>query len=254
MKTNVLVTMALVTGMMLAGCSKNESSEDTRKGNNMEQKLTKEQIVGVWRSGDYWVSFSESGYNSAYFPIENDERIDEGTYTIDGDTITVASQLYYSWTKYIIRNISSTSINLTIVYNFYGSTRTQGDNYEVSKDILLTKGNDAPCIMDDGLDGKTFTCESIFYNYKNHNTYEVTQFCTFWSEYHLIRFQNHFKSEEEDKIDGNHLSGGRKYYVYLSPYIYTIDLKNDTYKRNTKTTRGELSFNSDGSINYTPVN
>ena len=61
MKTNILVTLALVMGMMLAGCSKEDGSEELEDRNNsMEQTsaLTKEQIVGVWRNGDYWVSFS----------------------------------------------------------------------------------------------------------------------------------------------------------------------------------------------------
>lgn len=61
--------MALMAGMMLAGCSKSDDEPSP------QYKLTKDNIVGVWRSGDYWVSFSSDGYMSAYL---SDKCIAEG--------------------------------------------------------------------------------------------------------------------------------------------------------------------------------
>ena len=252
--TGVLTAALLMAVMTMAtGCSKEESGNEPMPEPAPQHKVTKENIVGVWRSGDYWVSFSEDGYNSAYFPIESDKRIDEGEYTIDGDTISVSNSLFYSWTRYIINSISSTTLSLTIIYNFFGSTSAQGDNYDVTQSLTLTKTGDTPSRKMD-LDGMSFLCESTFYNYKTKTTYNVTQLCEIWSEYHLIRFQNRFKSEAEEKIDGNYLSGGKEYYIYLSPYIYTTLLHTDRYERNTFVIKGELSFGGDGNLNYIPVN
>ena len=90
MKQILIMTM-LAAGMLLAGCSKDESEnvEEPRKENVMEQTLTKEQIVGVWRSGDYWVSFSEDGYCGAYLSnkcvAEQNVDFESGTHPSHGD-------------------------------------------------------------------------------------------------------------------------------------------------------------------------
>lgn len=236
--------MALAAGMMLAGCSKSDDEPAP------QYKLTKDNIVGVWRSGDYWVSFSSDGYNSAYFPIENDERIDEGTYTVNGDTITVASQLYYSWTKYVIKSISETSVSLTIIYNFYGTTSVQEDKYDVSKDITLSKSNDTPCVLNDGLDRKTYeTTETFNVNGKKYN---IKQKNTFYKECHLIQFENLFPEEEVEKFQNIPKTGGR-YYLFLPPYLYTIKTSIGLeYTRNVPVEKGMLTENPDGSLNYNP--
>lgn len=51
MKTNVLVTMALVAGMMLAGCSKSEDNmEENNESVKNEQMISiiRQHIVGTW--------------------------------------------------------------------------------------------------------------------------------------------------------------------------------------------------------------
>lgn len=242
--TSVL-TAALLLAVIAAGCS---SGSDEPEVPTPQYKVTKENIVGVWRSGDYWVSFSSDGYNSAYFPIENDERIDEGSYTISGDTITVESQLYYSWTKYIIRSISDTSVSLTIIYNFSGTTSVQNDDYDISKDITLTKSNDTPCIIDDGLDRKTYETTEIFNI--NGKKYNIKQENTFYKEYHFIKFENLYP-EKDTEIFRNIPKTGGRYYIYLPPYLYTVKTPSDLgYKRNVPVEKGTLTTNTDGSINY----
>jgi hypothetical protein len=87
MKTNILLTMALMAGMMLAGCSKdNENSEETRKGNNMEQtykydyfdepiidfsmnaEQVKESETHLWTSENLWDAAAE-GFPDATDPF-----------------------------------------------------------------------------------------------------------------------------------------------------------------------------------------
>ena len=152
MRTNILLTMTLVAGMMLAGCAKEESSEESRKGNDMEQTLTKEQIVGVWRSGDYWVSFSESGYASAFLRLGDLEMIDDGDYRLNGDTIiTIASPWLLYETPYIVNSVTDTELSLTVEHVEPGvpDTRRKGT-------VVLQKSQISPCERNDGLTGKVF--------------------------------------------------------------------------------------------------
>lgn len=210
----------LAAGMLLAGCSKEESSEEQNR-NNMEQTntLTKEQIVGVWRSGDYWVSFSESGYNSAFLNINGDERIDEGSYTIKGDTVEVEHTLYFGETRYVINSISSTSLQMTIAYNYYPFYPSDDNDFWIYAPITLSKTTDIPCEKNDGLDGTTYENETTF-TYEG-NAYDVTHANTIHSDGHYILYSIDYHGNKPYSSYGGVPMGGMKFYIYLKPYLYT---------------------------------
>ena len=87
----VLLMAVLAAGLLLTGCSKDSENNGMETKGNTEQKtqtLTKEQIVGVWRNGDYWVSFSEDGFMCGYL---SDKCIVEGGYEVFQDQIIVVS-------------------------------------------------------------------------------------------------------------------------------------------------------------------
>lgn len=233
--------MALMAGMMLAGCSKSDGDEPAP-----QYKLTKDNIVGVWRSGDYWVSFSSDGYNSAYFPIENDERIDEGIYTVNGDTITVENSLYYSTTRYIINSLSGGALKMTQIYNIFKSSRFVEDDYDIKTSLTLTKSGEQPPVKINDFAGMTFsyrgaadkeffTCDSLTY----HNTFSN-------EEYHEIRYT----TDVEDRW-GN-AGGGLQYYIYLSPFIYYVTLPRIEYKRGAKVMKAKLT-KENGELLYQPA-
>lgn len=242
------IAAAIAIAVALAGCSKSEDGTETVK--NMDPIVTKEQITGVWRSGEYWISFSADGYNSAYFPIENDERIDEGTYAIEGDTVTVASQLYYSWTKYIIKSISESSMAVEIVYSFYGYTRFADDEYEVKKTLTLTKSNDTPCKKDDGLDKKSF---DMLIPLLSSPAEYATQTNTFHAENHYIKYTMEYKEDAPWSDISEMGSKGTKYYVYMPPLFLSVVLSDESgYERNTKVEKGLLTEDEGGNLTYKP--
>lgn len=192
MRTNILLTLALIAAMMLAGCAKEESSEEPRKGNDMEQTLTKEQIVGVWRSGEYWVSFSESGYASAFLKLGDLEMIDDGDYRINGDTVfTMASPWLSFETPYAINSVTDTEISLTVTHMDVGAADTKRTDT-----VVLQKSTDIPCERNDGLAGK------------------FVMFKGTWADGSQEEFTGRFDDNQYKTIRGAWP------YIYLKPYLY----------------------------------
>ena len=156
MRQTLVLTMALIAGLALAGCEKEDSSEEQKNRNNMEQTndLTKEQIVGVWRSGDYWVSFDGKenkpvegepiqfstghipyyydGINKAVLRKGEDSYADGGRYTIKGNTITVYHERGGD-TKYVVTDVDDTSISFIITI-----PNPEGDEYTDSMSFIKT--------------------------------------------------------------------------------------------------------------------
>lgn len=230
-QTSILLTMAITAMLMLTGCSKDSESMGTK--DNTE--LTKEQIVGVWRSGDYWVSFSESGFNSSFFNINGDERIDEGSFTIKENTIEVEHTLYYGQTKYVINKITPTTLQLTVEYNYYAFSLSDDDDIWLNIPMTLTKSSETPSERENGLDGVTYSDESTL-TYKG-TVYDVTQTNTIHSgeHGHYIDFVNDYHGNKPDSDYGGVPERGMKIYVYLAPYLYTAECETagGPYRSNT---------------------
>ena len=108
--------------------------------------MTKEQIVGVWRNGDYWVSFAEDGYMSAYL---SDKCIAEGDYTIVKDTVKAESSMYYHFTDFIVKHITTTTLDCAVVLNAFDGSFSPKVN-----DYTFTKTEEEPCPKNHRLIGK----------------------------------------------------------------------------------------------------
>lgn len=201
----------LAAGMMMAGCSKEDTNDMETK---RQQTLTKEQIIGVWRNGDYWVSFSESGYASAFLKLGDLEMIDEGDYRLNGDTIvTLASPWLLYETPYVVNSVTDGEISLTVehVEPCVPDTRRKDT-------IILQKSHAVPCERNDGLARKFF--------YITGGIFENTR----------LRFDdNEFKT----------ISG--RPYVYLAPNLYYL------YGPGGRICIGELSNLESDTINFVPI-
>ena len=221
--------------LALAGCT-HEENEITEQP--QEKALTKEQLVGVWRSGGYWVSFSDDWYNSAYFPLENAERIDEGSYTISGDTVTVENSLYYSTTRYIIHSISGDTLRMTQIYNIFNSSRDGEDNYDIYTPLTLTKSNEVPPVKLNGFSGMTFTYRDIPEEESLGSDSITYQNFFDFEEYHQIRFATEVRTKWG-------IYGGAQYYIYLNPVIYHVTTPDQDYDKGLKVKKAHLTKNND---------
>ena len=131
----VLLMAVLAAGILLAGCAKDNDDMET-KGNTEQQALIKEQIVGVWRNGDYWVSFDGNGrkpvegepieFGPVNQPAYYDGHLravlrkgdscynDGGRYIIEGNKINVYNGSRGGNPKYVVTDISDTSVTFII--------------------------------------------------------------------------------------------------------------------------------------------
>lgn len=158
----ILLMAMLVAGMLLTGCSKDSDNMET-KGNT--EALIKEQIIGVWRSGDYWVSFDGKehkpekggpvvgqqvgkppvyydGYSKAVLEVAGKEVADGGVYIINGNTITSYSEQYLETTvEYTITYISEASMTAVVKYTY-----AHDDVY--TETMSFAKTSDTPASKD----------------------------------------------------------------------------------------------------------
>lgn len=205
--------------VLMASCSKSdgEPTRDTPK-----YKTTTDNIVGVWRSGDHWVSFSEDGFMSAYL---NDKCIAEGDYTIDGDTIKAESTFLMTDVKFYITSKADNSLSCTVMF------------YDMEKFKLLTesrtfaKSQDEPCKKPNRLIGKTFV-------YKTDVKYVGDGFPpALWIKSGHVEgnIDNHFLMSRSYYNHENVLvDHSIDYYVYLPPYIYYFETGID-YNKSDRT-------------------
>lgn len=220
----------LVAGMLMTGCSKDSESMGTK--DNTE--LTKEQIVGVWRSGDYWVSFGNDGFYSAFFFIDDVERIDDGNFTIDGDVLTIKNPEHS--TSIVVKKLSKTSITIVMEYTYPGLARKT----TVTKEMNFTKTNEIPCKSNDYLVGKSFS-------YEDTSDVHDGRVITFFNE---IPYNDRIMVSKYSE-PGRYGNSVLQYYVYLPPLIYHAILRSGgIYLKEDKVLIGELSESSEGILTY----
>ena len=110
-----LMMTAAVLAMVCAGCSSGDDSNDTDdKDMETEQTLTIKMLAGVWRDGDFFVSFSEDGYLCCSL---NERNIVCGNFSIDGTKILVMGEFYgsdYAW--FDISEIDKTTLSYTVQF------------------------------------------------------------------------------------------------------------------------------------------
>lgn len=241
--------MALVGGMMLAGCSKSDDDPTP------QYKLTKDNIVGVWRSGDYWVSFSSDGYMSAYL---SDKCIAEGDYTIDGDTVKVDDgtkrvRAYGKNTRFVINSISNSTLSLTATYNNM-QLIWDGDEglvHLLTQNYSFSKTQETPCTKSNPLVGKTCVLPMDVWYFKGYgpdgSMVSTPGTCTI-----NVEKYNQIHVQIRPDIDVDYLAGDVIYYlyVYLPPKLYMISVQSHGghYEKKRPIKIYEPTFGSDGSL------
>lgn len=107
----------------------------------------------MWRNGsDCFVSFSANGYNSA---LLSNTFIDDGDYTINGDTILVHNTYFANTTKYVVNDITNDALTVTITYK---------DRWTEEKTVKakFNKAIDTPCVKTHALAGKSYLAQYAF--------------------------------------------------------------------------------------------
>lgn len=216
MKKTLLFTLALVS-VMLIGCSK---SEDNIGDPEAEQALTKEQIVGVWRNGDYWVSFSEDGYMTAYL---SDKCIASGDFIIDKDTVIAESSMFYYTTKFLVNELEDKSLSCTIEYVEMTLPGTYQDFQRKEKNFSFTKTDEHPYPKKNELTGRKFKypMDVVVPDYGSKRDTLVGE--------SVCEIKTYFYIERGIWTANQLREFGQDYYVYRPPFLYYYELHISPY-------------------------
>ncbi|MBQ9204727.1 MAG: hypothetical protein IJ155_10880 [Prevotella sp.] len=226
----ILVLLAL-SAMLVCSCS---SGDDSPVEETPKYKLDANSIVGVWRSGDYWVSFSEDGFYSAFFNIGDNERIDDGDYTIDGDVVTIKN--YEHTTELSLKALSSASMTFDMTYNYPLTSK------KVTQEMSFSKADGIPCKADDILVGKSFSYDDVS---ESHGGKIIT-FTNILCDDRIIL------TEYSEKNSGGESMQWR-YYVYLPPCIYHVRISSGYYPEGSVIKIGKISEFPDGTLSYEKI-
>lgn len=71
--------------LVFANCGGSDE-QSVEEPHPSESEILSQKIVGVWKNGAYFVSFSKEHFSSAFL---NSQTLDEGEYFINKDTIIV---------------------------------------------------------------------------------------------------------------------------------------------------------------------
>lgn len=249
----------LAAGMLLTGCSKDSENKGMKTKGNTEQTqtLTVEQIVGVWRNGDYWMSFAEDGFMCGYL---SEKCIVEGGYKVIQDQVIVVSDFFENnITSFKVTSVTNDRLTCDVKYS-----EIEGLTLKVAEGkMTFAKSQELPTARENEIIGKVFEFSSIYESLINNSL---------WPDF----FKGEVNCQSEGLFNKNGstnrhfaiiLPNGlinwdfemhmKDFYVYLSPNIYWIEYHDDErygiehqwYKLHSyDIQKKEVSFNSEGKI------
>ena len=236
----VLLMAVLAAGMLLVGCSKDGDNGMETK-DNTEQTLTKEQIVGVWRNGDYWVSFAEDGFMCGYL---SDKCIVEGGYEVFQDQIIVVSDFFdNNITAFKINSVTEERIECNVKYSEMEINSIENEDEAIWKESINLKSTEAtmsfirsdvqPTTRENEIVGKRFEYYSVYpLNPKiSFGDYSGDINClsegVFDDKGSMQRMITGLTPE--GKLVYHLVFHKKGFYVYLAPHVYFAEFRDESY-------------------------
>ena len=230
-----ILTIVLVNvGLIACG---NDDDKDNPKpeqptvtsNSNQEEPTTTYSAVGVWESGNYFLSLSSDNFLTAYFA---ERYLDCGNYSIRDGIITCNNTYYARPTQYKIKTLSDTQLQVEISYvGVYGEKQ--------NKSLTFNKSDKLPVTKDNPISGKSYT--------------------TYFSSSSSVRITNSFNTYYTGTKRAN--SGNmanypmNMYYIFFNNRIYYQTFKSTSqmptiggWIPTTDITVWELKFAPDGTI------
>lgn len=215
------IFLIMLTSMLFIACGGNDSYDESDTNESPTYKIQGDNIVGVWKNGDKFISFSAEKYNSA---LLTNTFIDEGDYIVKGDTIYVENKYFSKTTKYVVNSLNSTTLSVTVTYK---------DNWngEKTQAMQFTKSTESPCSKKHILVGKSF--------YAQYNTNSGAQ--------HWNKVFTTYNSISCTRTDIAKSTPSTFYYIYIAPKIYFYVIRSGEFYYDT-VRYGEVVFNKSNQI------
>lgn len=149
MKKMLLMLSVVFSMIAITACSNGDSpiNEDEQGTEQLQS------IVGTWENGNYFVSFGDDGFYSAYIA---DEFIDSGDYKQTDDEVTCSNIYFNRKTIYTINDLSEVEMDVEVKYiDLYGKQQ--------SKKMTFTKSDNEVASKSNTLAGKSMTTQSSYF-------------------------------------------------------------------------------------------
>lgn len=141
----ILCLMAIVLPMLiLSSCG----------GDDDEPEVILQSVVGVWQNGNYFVSFSESGYYCAYL---GNDFLDSGNFKRDKDEITAVNPFFSRTSTFTIKQLDDKNLTVEIDY-----TDVYGEQHH---DALSLQKQDTEPAKEGQLIGKSYSWLTSTFGY-----------------------------------------------------------------------------------------
>lgn len=188
MKQKFFLVMALLVAAITFSACSSDDDDDSDK----QPTKTYYSEVGVWESGNYFISLSSDHFLTAYVAPN---FIDCGSYARSNDNVITSSNSYYvKSTTYSIKLIDKKSMKIDVAY-----TDVNGNSKSTS--LTLSKSNKTPTTKDNPLVGKNFSWQSLHgVTTLNFNTYNTGTQSSTW-----VNFTDYPLT---------------LYYIYFNGYVY----------------------------------
>lgn len=212
--------------VLLAGCGSDGTEEimqdstkqEPTQSTEMESKITKENLVGVWRSGDYFLSISADGYMAAYLSNQ---------FLVTGDFVEYHSDDEYFYVVGIfwgtehavfhVAKLENQQLKCTIDFSEYDGLN--GHYTDKQKELVFEKTTETPIGRTNELVGKSFSYPSTYKNYSGKTIAGVCEGS--FIDHFQIRKQTN--PNEEGVVPMYY----RDNYIYMPPFIYYIEFFDD---------------------------
>lgn len=183
MKQKIFFLMLIIASVFTLGSC---SSDDDEKSKEPQTKSYTE--VGVWQSGNYFISFSSDHFLTAYVAPG---FMDCGAYSRSDDVITSSNTYFAKTTTYNIKSIDDKSMTVNITY-----TDIAGESKTTS--LTLTKSSKVPEGKDNPLIGKSYSYQSTHgittMAFNTYNTGLMTSTWKIFAPYPLTVFYVYFEN------------------------------------------------------------
>lgn len=163
-KKFICPAITMLFALAFIGCG-----SDDENGNEVATPpVVKYSPVGVWESGNYFLSLSSDNFYTAYVA---DKFIDCGNYTVSNESVVTCQNTFFARsTTYTIKNLSDTEMQVEVSY-------TDIEGNQKKKSLSLTKTDKTPAIKENPLVGKSSflwfsqsTSDKVTYTFSSYNT------------------------------------------------------------------------------------
>ena len=230
-----LVVVSVMT-FAFFGCSKDSDGDSITlpPENKKSYRLEKTDLVGVWRSASYDNAILSFSSNKLFSGLLDEYTIDDGDYSVVGDTIKINNSYLGYNIRFEINNATDKTISGKLKYLALDS---QGNTYENTKSITLNKTDEPACERRNILIGKSFSFQTVYLKGSKY-TFSITQ-------HNLMTYT--LTTISNGKVNQTGIS----HYIYLHPKMYYttyneygVFLHMGQYVVNTKI----VDINPDGSV------